>query len=148
MPEITRTAQITWNGGLETGGGAVTGASGALDALPMTFAARAQQAEGSNPEELLAAAHATCYSMALTFQLEKAGATPKNTFTKASVTFRMNGENLSIPSIHLDCECEVEGIGAEQFQEIAEAVKHGCPVSKLLEPGLESLTLEARLKGA
>jgi lipoyl-dependent peroxiredoxin len=146
MAEITRTAQINWNGSLETGGGAVSGASGALKGLPMTFPGRTQQAEGSNPEELIAAAHATCYSMALTFQLEKAGATPKSVFTKAAVQFRMNGEDLRIPSIHLDCECEADGVSQEQFQEIAEAVKHGCPVSKLLEPGLESLTLEARLK--
>lgn len=145
MAEMKRKAYAEWKGGLKEGAGAASGESEAFQDVSMTFPSRFQEAAGSNPEELIAAAHATCYSMALANQLEQAGATPKHIATNVTVTLRQDGGDISIPAAHIVTSCQVDGISEDEFQKVADTVKQACPVSKLLAPGLESMTLEATL---
>ncbi len=143
MAEMKRKAFAEWQGGLKDGVGTASGESDAFQGVRMTFPSRFETAPGSNPEELIAAAHATCFSMALSNELEQAGATPRRISTNVTVTLRQNGGDISIPSAHIVTACEADGISEAEFKKVAEAVKQACPVSKLLAPGLESMTLEA-----
>jgi lipoyl-dependent peroxiredoxin len=145
MPEIVRTAHAHWRGDLKTGGGAATSASGALKDVVMTAAARFESAPGSNPEELVAAAHAACFSMALSNILAADGHPPKEVRTRAVLRMALGEGGPRIVSIGLATEGEVAGIDQEAFAAAAAKAKDGCPISKLLKPGLESLTVEATL---
>ena len=144
MADINRTATATWQGDLKSGLGTTSTTSGALKDTKITFSTRFENAPGANPEELIAAAEASCYSMALSGNLGKAGFTPTSINTKATLTMATEG-GFRITGIHLDTEAKVSGISAEKFAEVAEATKEGCPVSTLLKPGLQSLTLSAKL---
>lgn len=145
MPELTRTATATWTGDLRTGRGTATTASGALRDAVVTYPSRFESGEGSNPEELIAAAHAACFSMALAARLAREGAPPERIDTRATVTLQVGEGGPRITRVHLETQARVPGVDEAKFREVAEGAKEGCPVSQLLKPGLESLTLDARL---
>jgi len=144
MADIIRTATATWQGDLKSGGGTTSTTSGALKDTKISFTTRFENTPGANPEELIAAAEASCYSMALSSNLSKAGFIPTSINTKATLTMATEG-GFKITAIHLDTEVTAPGISVEKFAEVAEATKEGCPVSTLLKPGLQSLTLSAKL---
>lgn len=127
----TRHANATWKGGLKDGQGTMELGSGAWSG-PYSFGSRFQDAGGSNPEELIGAAHAGCFSMALSVGLERAGHHPEEVRTKAKVHLEKEGEGFAIQKIELVCEARVPGIDADTFQEHAEGAKKNCPVSKAL----------------
>ena len=125
-----RSAEAEWTGNLLEGQGHMK--MGTSYDGPFTFKSRMENGEGTNPEELIAAAHSGCYSMALSAGLSKAGFAPKRIHTKAGVHFEKVPEGFSIMSIDLQTEAEVPGIDDAKFQEIAAATKLGCPVSRAL----------------
>lgn len=145
MAEIVRTANATWQGDLKSGAGTATTTSRALQNTPITFSARFEDAPGANPEELIAAAEAACFSMALSGSLGRAGFTASAIHTTASLTMTRTDAGFRVISIHLDLEAQIPGIEDDQFQTIAAQTKETCPVSALLLPGLQSLTLSAKL---
>ncbi len=146
MPEFHRHATSTWRGDLRSGAGVVSSQSGALSDLAITFVSRFENAGGSNPEELIASAHAACYSMFLSALLSGAGHVPDSIDTTATVTLVSGGEGgPKITRIALATKGKVPGIDDAAFQKFAADAKAGCPVSKLLAPGLEEMTLEASL---
>ena len=127
----TRTSSAQWQGNLKDGSGTVALGSGAFEG-PYSFVSRFETGEGTNPEELIAAAHAGCFSMAFSNQLAKAGFTPTRVSTTANVHLVKGEAGFSIPTIELVTEGAVPGIDNAKFQELADAAKKGCPVSKLL----------------
>ena len=135
-----RKAEAVWEGSLKEGAGTMKfgSFSGAY-----TWSARFEEAQGTNPEELIGAAHAGCFSMALSGDLGRAGFAPRRIATRAEVSLGRVEGKARITNIHLESEAEVPGISAEQFQEIAEGAKQGCPVSAAL--GGVEITLSARL---
>jgi lipoyl-dependent peroxiredoxin len=126
-----RSAKAQWEGNLTEGRGTMTLAGGAFDGA-YSFSSRFEDGKGTNPEELIAGAHAGCFSMAFSNQLAKAGFTPKRVSTTAKVHLVKGDAGFSIPTIELETEGEVPGIDNAKFQELANAAKVGCPVSKLL----------------
>lgn len=137
----TRTATTVWQGSLLEGSGHVELQSSGLGGFDVTWPARSEEAGGkTSPEELIAAAHSSCYSMALSSALAKAGNPPEQLETKADVTFQP-GEGIT--GVHLTVEGRVPGMTADQFQEAAEGAKTGCPVSKALSG--TTITLTAKL---
>jgi len=139
-----RRADVTWQGGLMEGGGTITATtSGAIGEQPVSWAARSEDTTGgkTSPEELIAAAHASCFSMALSAGLAKAGTPPDELKTSATVTFQP-GEGIT--KIALAVEGRVPGIDAAAFAEAAQGAKENCPVSKALA-AVPEITLEARL---
>lgn len=137
-----RNAQATWNGKLKEGAGDFKAGSGAIGGK-YSFGSRFESAPGTNPEELIAAAHAACFSMALAFGLEKAGFNPQRVHTTAQVSLDKVGEGFKITRIRLQSEASVPNIDPGQFQEIAEKTKTGCPVSQALSA--TPIELEAKL---
>ncbi len=140
-----RTAEGEWKGSLPEGQGRMKLGSGAFEG-PFSFKSRMEDGSGTNPEELLGAAHAGCFSMALSHQLTNAGHPPKRVRTKAAVKFEKTDSGFAITGIELDTEGEVPGINEAKFRELAEAAKTGCPVSKALAG--TTITLKARLVSA
>ncbi len=143
-----RQANAEWKGNLLEGQGHMRMGSGAYDG-PFTFKSRMENGPGTNPEDLIAAAHAGCFSMAFSAGLGKAGFTPKRVHTTASVHFDKVPDGFAITSIELVTEAEVPGIDDAKFQELAEGAKKGCPVSKALAG--TQISLHAKLvssKGA
>ena len=138
----TRNAEATWNGALKDGNGDVKTGSGAINGK-YSFASRFENGTGTNPEELIGAAHAGCYSMALAAGLGKAGFNPQRVHTTAQVTIDKVGEGFKITKIRLRSEAKVPNIDPKQFQEIAEKTKTGCPVSQALSA--TPIELEAKL---
>ena len=138
----TRTAEAVWNGSLMEGKGTLTTGSKAFSG-PYTWQARSGDAPGTNPEELLGAAHAGCFSMALSHQLAQAGHPPQRVHTTAKVTFEKQAEGFAITGIALTTEAEVPGIDDAAFQKFANGAKDGCPVSKALKA--TPITLNAKL---
>ena len=139
-----RRASVTWNGDLMTGSGTIdVVGSGAFGPLDVSWAARSEEASGgkTSPEELIAAAHAACFSMALSGGLAKAGSPPARLRTSAAVTFV---PGTGITSIALTVRGAVPGLDADGFRDAAEAAKAGCPVSKALA-GVPEITLDAQL---
>ncbi|CAN5683798.1 OsmC family protein [soil metagenome] len=143
--KFTRKAEADWNGGIMDGNGKVKLGSGAFEGA-YSFKSRFSEEEqtATNPEELIAAAHAGCYTMALSGNLGKAGYSPKNIHTTANVKIEKQDEGFVIPNIDLETVAEVEGIEDEEFQQIAEKTKKTCPVSQVLS-GAE-ISLKATLK--
>ena len=127
----TRHAEATWNGDLKSGNGNFSGSSGAVKG-PYSFGTRFENAPGTNPEELIGAAHAACFSMALAAGLGKAGHQPRNVHTTADVTIDKVGDGFKITKILLKTEGQVPGIDEKTFKEFAEKTKTGCPVSQAL----------------
>ena len=138
----TRNATSVWNGDLFKGKGDIKLSSGAWSG-PYSFGTRFENAQGTNPEELIAAAHSSCFSMALAAGLGKAGFTPESVSTTAAVTVDKVGEGFKITGIKLTTEAKVPGIDAAKFQEVADATKTGCPVSGALSA--VPMTLDAKL---
>ena len=139
-----RTAEAVWEGNLKQGKGTMTIGDGVYEG-PYSFASRFEQGSGTNPEELIAAAHAGCFSMALAFGLEQAGYSPEQVKTVAKVHLDKVGEGFQITSIELDTEAKVPGIDEEEFMKQAEAAKSGCPVSQALKG--PQIKLQAKLVG-
>ncbi len=139
---VQRTASAEWRGGLKDGKGSFKVASGAFQGA-YSFGTRFENEKGTNPEELIAAAHAGCFSMALSGALGRAGFEPKSIRTTAKVTLEKTDTGFGITGIVLDTEAEVPGIDAAKFKERAEGAKRDCPVSKAL--AATKITLNARL---
>jgi osmotically inducible protein OsmC len=139
----TRHAEAQWNGKLIDGKGTMKFGSGAYEGS-YSFASRFENGEGTNPEELIGAAHAGCFSMAFSLLLEKAGYPPNQVQTRADVKLEKVGDGFKITHIELQTEADVPGIDAETFQKQAQAAKEGCPVSQALA-GTE-ISLKAHLK--
>lgn len=133
MAGITRTAQAEWQGTGKDGKGSLTSKSGVLSTTPYGFNTRFGDQKGTNPEELIAAAHAGCFAMALAFALQGAGFTATRLGVTAAVTLEPEGAGFKISKSALTLEADVPGVGREQFQKIAEGAKAGCPVSKVLK---------------
>lgn len=127
----TRNATATWEGGLQGGKGSFKGESGAVGGQ-YNFSSRFEEGTGSNPEELLAAAHAACFSMAFSAQLEASGTKPERVHTEAACTVQKQGDGFTITTMKLRARARVPGIDQGKFQEIAEKAKAGCPVSRAL----------------
>ncbi len=141
---VARRAEAEWRGGLQDGNGRMQLGSGAFNGA-YSFASRFQTGTGTNPEELIAAAHAGCFSMALAAGLGQSGYTPKRVHTTAAVQLEKTGGGFAITSIELNTEAEVPGIDEGSFQQQAETAKRDCPVSRALS-GV-TISLKARLIG-
>src|SRR6185312_104922 len=139
-----RKASAEWNGGLKDGKGTVSTESGVLTNSPYSFGTRFENAKGTNPEELIAAAHAGCFSMALSDDLGKAGITPESIRTTAAVTLEKVGEGFSVTSSQLEVVGRIPGGDRAAFQKAADAAKAGCPISKLLNA---KITMNAKFEG-
>src|SRR5438132_9873156 len=129
---MDRKASAVWKGGLKDGKGEFSAPSGVFSHVPYTFKTRFEDAPGTNPEELIGAAHAACYSMALSHVLSEGGHKPTRVSTKADVTLEKVGDGPKITKILLTCEAVVPGIDDKTFQETANKVKTGCPISQAL----------------
>jgi osmotically inducible protein OsmC len=127
----TRTAHAEWNGALDSGKGTMAFGSGAFEG-PYSFSSRMQDGPGTNPEELIGAAHAGCFSMAFSGVLANAGKPPESIATDAAVKFEQRGEGWAITGIELTTRARVPGIEEEAFREAAETAKENCPVSQAL----------------
>ena len=145
MPAVRR-ADAVWEGDLMSGSGAVSAStSGAFTGLPVSWASRAEEANGrTSPEELVAAAHAACFCMALSSGLAKAGTPPEKLEVSATVTFDKVGDGMKVVSSALNVSGQVPGADASSFQDAAEAAKKGCPISAALMGNVE-LSVEAKL---
>jgi osmotically inducible protein OsmC len=141
MPK--RTAEARWDGSLQEGNGVMRMASGAYEG-PYSFQSRFQEGDGTNPEELIAAAHAGCFSMALSLELGQAGHSAESIETTATVHIDKVGEGFGITRIELDTRARVPGVSDDEFQQVAEAAKKGCPVSRALA-AVDTIELRASL---
>ena len=140
---MNRTAEAVWSGSLATGHGVISTQSGVLKESKYSFKTRFEGDPGTNPEELIGAAHAGCFSMAFSMLLGMAGLTPEKIETHAEVTLDKVGENFEITDSHLIVRAKIPGATVAQFQEIAAKAKAGCPVSKLLKA---RITMDAVLE--
>jgi lipoyl-dependent peroxiredoxin len=136
----TRSANAEWQGDFKRGGGSVSVESGALDS-PYNFSGRFESGSGTNPEELLGASHAACFTMALSVGLTEAGTPPESLATKADVTVAQVGEGFEITKIALSVSGKVPGIDAAAFEQAAQGAKANCPLSKALA-SVKEITLE------
>ena len=139
------TGSVVWQGGIKDGKGAISTKSGALKEYPYGFASRFEGKPGSNPEELLGAAHAACFTMAFSFACDKAGFATTAVDTSVSVRLVKEGEGFAIDRIALALEATVPGIDDAKFREIAETAKRDCPLSKALA-SVPEITLNATLR--
>ena len=139
---MKRSASAVWKGGLKDGRGTVSSSSGALSNVPYNFAMRFENETGTNPEELIAAAHAACFSMALSLFLGNAGMTAESINTTATVTLEKVGDAFTVTASHLDTTVRIPNADKSKFQEAAEGAKAGCPISRLLNT---KITLDAAL---
>src|SRR3977135_4292388 len=137
---MIKKAWAVWNGSLREGSGSISTETGVLKEAPYGFKSRFENGKGTNPEELIGAAHAGCFSMALSMMLGMAGLTVEKIETHADVTLDKVGEGFEITASHLTVKAKIPGATAAQFQEIAGKAKAGCPVSKLLKA---KITMEA-----
>ncbi len=140
--KIVRHGSATWQGGLKDGKGTVSTQSGALDARPYGFGTRFEGVPGTNPEELIGAAHAGCFTMALSLILGEAGLTASKLETAADVTLEKQADGFAITGIHLKLKGTVPGADQARFEALAQKAKSGCPVSKLFNT---QITLTATL---
>ncbi|MEZ5402429.1 MAG: OsmC family protein [Bryobacteraceae bacterium] len=140
---IKRYANAVWQGNLQEGAGTLSAPGGVLNQTPYSFKTRFGDSPGTNPEELIAAAHAGCFTMATSFALQNAGFTAEKLETRAELKLEQSGGGFSITGVHLTMRAAAPGIDAAQFQQIAEGAKANCPVSKVLNC---PITLEATLE--
>ena len=138
-----RTAEAQWNGSLREGNGTVKGGSGSFEGA-YSFPSRFEDGKGTNPEELLGAAHAGCYSMALSADLGRAGFTPNYVHTVAKVHIERGDAGFSVTKIELHTDADIPGIDEAKFQEVAESAKKNCPISRALA-AISDITLNAKL---
>jgi lipoyl-dependent peroxiredoxin len=141
---MERTASAVWNGGLKDGKGRISTASGVLKDTQYSFSTRFENGVGTNPEELIAAAHAGCFTMALSGQLGSANLTPESLETKAAVKLEKTDAGFTITAIHLTTTAKIPGADKAAFDKAAEAAKAGCPISRLFKGNTE-ITLDAKL---
>ena len=141
---MKKTASAVWQGDLKSGKGTISTQSGALKDNPYGFNTRFEGAPGTNPEELIGAAHAGCFSMAFSMMLGEAGLTPERIDTKAEVSLEKLDQGFTITAIALTMKAKVPGASEEQFQQIANNAKEGCPVSRVLNA---QISLNASLEG-
>ena len=141
---MIRKASAVWNGDLKGGNGTMTAPSGVMKDAVYTFDTRFEAKFGTNPEELIAAAHAGCFSMALSAELDKAGMTPARVETTAAVTLEPVDGKPTVSRSHLTVKARVPGADRARFLEVANAAKAGCPISRLLKA---EITMEATLEG-
>ena len=142
--DMARKATAVWNGSLKEGKGNISTESGVLSKAPYSFKTRFENEHGTNPEELIAAAHAGCFTMALSAQLGNAGITAESLETTASVTLEKQGDGFAITKVHLDVTARIPNADKAAFDKAAQAAKSGCPVSKLLKA---EITMNANLEG-
>lgn len=140
---MKRTASAVWSGGLKDGKGSISTQSGVLDNTQYGFSTRFENGPGTNPEELIAAAHAGCFTMALSMILGEAGMTAQRMQTTAAVTLDKVADGFEITAVHLDLVAKIPGADQQAFQAAADKAKAGCPVSKLLKA---AITLDAKLE--
>jgi osmotically inducible protein OsmC len=140
---IKKSASAQWSGGIKEGIGSISTETGVLNKAPYGFKARFEDGPGTNPEELIGAAHAGCFTMALSGVLEKAGLKASQMETKATVTLEKQGEGFAITAIHLALTATIPGATDEAFQAAAKDAKANCPVSKLFNA---TITLDATLQ--
>src|SRR3954470_3741840 len=133
---MKRKGSAVWRGGLRDGKGAVSTESGVLNNTQYSFSTRFEDGAGTNPEELIAAAHAGCFSMALSGQLGASGLTAESIDTKASLTLEKTDAGFTITAIHLDVTAKIPGADAAKFDEAAQNAKKGCPVSRVLNTAI------------
>lgn len=139
----TKKAWAAWKGDVKEGGGIVSTETGGLKEVPYGFKSRFENGKGTNPEELIAAAHASCFSMALSLMLGEAGLTPERIETHAEVTIEKIGTGFEITASHLRVVAKIRIANKEKFQEVANKAKEDCPVSKLMNA---RITMDARLE--
>lgn len=141
---MKRKASAIWRGNLKEGKGTISSDSGVLSDTQYSFATRFADGKGTNPEELIAAAHAGCFSMALSNELGKAGLTPESIKTSAVVTLDQTASGFAITAVHLDVTAKVPGANQQAFATAADTAKSNCPVSKVLKA---DITMDAKLEG-
>jgi lipoyl-dependent peroxiredoxin len=141
---MIRKASAVWRGSLKDGKGTISTDSGVLSNTQYSFSTRFEDGRGTNPEELIAAAHAGCFTMALSAQLGNAGITPESLETTASLSLEKLDAGWTITKIHLDVAARIPGADKSAFQKAAENAKAGCPISRLLKA---EITMNARLAG-
>ena len=139
-----RKATAVWNGSLKEGKGNISTESGVLSKSPYSFKTRFENERGTNPEELIAAAHAGCFTMALSAELGKAGITPESLETTATISMEKQDAGFTITKSHLDVTARIPNADKAAFEKAAQAAKSGCPVSKLLKA---EITMTATLEG-
>jgi osmotically inducible protein OsmC len=141
---MKRSASAVWQGGLKDGRGTISTQSGVLADTQYSFSTRFEEGKGTNPEELIAAAHAGCFSMALSAQLDTAGKKAEKIQTEAVVTMEKTDAGFTVTAVHLTVRAKVPGAAPPDFKAAAEAAKNGCPISRLLKA---QITMEAKLEG-
>jgi osmotically inducible protein OsmC len=139
---MKRTASAVWKGGLKDGRGTIATESGALSGTPYNFRQRFENEKGTNPEELVAAAHAACFSMALSLFMANEGLTPESIDTRATVTFENVNGAWTVTSSHLEARVKSPGADPTKFRSAADGAKAGCPISRLLNT---TITMDAKL---
>jgi len=140
---MKRKASAIWRGGLKDGKGAISTDSGVLKETQYSFSTRFENGLGTNPEELIAAAHAGCFSMALSAELGKTGITPESIRTTATITLDKTDAGFTVTESHLDVTAKIPGGNPAKFNEAAGAAKAGCPISRLLQT---KITMDAKLE--
>jgi lipoyl-dependent peroxiredoxin len=140
---MKRKASAVWRGGLKDGKGAISSESGVLKETQYSFSTRFENGVGTNPEELIAAAHAGCFSMAFSAELGKAGITPESIHTTATITLDKTDAGWTVTESHLDVAAKIPGIDPAKFTAAANAAKAGCPISRLLKA---NVTMDAKLE--
>lgn len=146
MADRKNRAMATWRGDLKSGMGTMSTSSGSFEDIEFTFATRFGEELGTNPEELIGAAQAACFSMQLSGILTQGGHSPTHIETEATVGLKYTGKGFKISTIHLQSRAEVSGIDNETFQKAVQTAKEICPVSVLISPGLDEFTVEAVLE--
>lgn len=141
---MVRKASAVWNGSLKEGKGTISTDSKVLSNAQYSFSTRFENGIGTNPEELIAAAHAGCFSMALSAQLGNAGMTPDSIETTAAVTLEKTDAGFTVTKVHLDVTASIPGADAAKFETAAQNAKAGCPISRLLKA---EITMNAKLAG-
>ena len=140
---MQRSAEAQWRGDLKSGAGTISTASGTLSQTPYSFHSRFEQGKGTNPEELLAAAHAGCFTMAVSAQLAQAGLKADSLDTTCKITLEKTDGGFGITESHLELKAKIPGASQDAFEKATQAAKSGCPVSKLYDT---KITLEAHLE--
>jgi osmotically inducible protein OsmC len=140
---MKRKASAEWQGDLKTGKGTVSTESGVLQGAPYSFTTRFESAKGTNPEELVAAAHAGCFTMALSAELGKANLVPQRLRTTATVSLDKGDAGWSVTESHLEVSAKIPGASPEAFRKAAETAEKGCPISKLFNT---KITMDAKLE--
>ncbi len=141
---MKKSASVVWQGSIKEGQGLISTQTGVLEDAPYGFKSRFEDGPGTNPEELLGAAHAACFSMALSLMLGQNGLTPERIDTKAEISLEKVGDGFEITASHLTVLARIPGTDADTFAWIAAQAKEGCPVSKVLKA---KITMDARLDG-